>query len=270
MAESGNKFVIDDDLIKEVWICQSYHYLRRWDVLPFILFYLMLLTMAHHSGNQYQSVCLVAIPLLLLAQILLFFASRWSVLVRFYVGYQRVNNIAAADHVIAFNAKSGGGKIVRLFRRDSSDLRDVAIAGKKFTYSCEFFEFDKVKYEYDGTKKTFVRLGFPTRVDVSRVIEASGHPSQNVVQFCISKWGFNFFDIPIPLFLDLYVVCTDDAYCSVSSSCRSNNSVVAIGTCMCTIFRISSPLSVPMEHGRLLVLLHVHANDVAILRGYAL
>jgi cation-transporting ATPase 13A1 len=158
-----------------------------------------------HSSPRYQYFCLTVIPLLLLSQILLFFASRWSILVSFYIGYRRVSTIDTADHVLAFSSKSNGGKIVKLCRRSPSDLQDITIAGKKFVYSCEYFEFDKVKYEYDTTSSSFVRLSSPTQISVAQVVKARGHPSESVVSFCISKWGFNFFDIPIPLFLDLYV-----------------------------------------------------------------
>lgn len=202
---SNKSFIIDDDVIKEVWICQQYHFMRRWDVLPFIGFYLILLTMAH-SSEQYQYLCMALIPILLISQILLFFMSRWSVLVSFYIGYKRVQNISNADHVIAFSAKSDGGKIAKLFRRPEATLREVAIAGKKFGYCCEFFEYDKVKYEYDTGANCFSRVKYPTQVGVSQVMAASGHASEEAVNFCISKWGLNFFDIPIPLFLDLYVV----------------------------------------------------------------
>ena len=203
---SSSLFVINDDLVSEVFICRSYHFLLRYDVWPFLLMYCVLVFTSYWS-EEYQAFCMIFTPIVLTSHIILFFLVHVFVKVKYYVGYRSVSTIDLADHVLAISSHSNGaGKIISLKRRDPSMIRDLLIAGRKHKYNCEYFEYDKVKYDYDATNTSFIRVQYPVQANVSQILQVVGHRNESDVRFCLSKWGYNFFDIPIPMFLDLYTV----------------------------------------------------------------
>ena len=87
----------------------------------------------------------------------------------------------------------------------ATQIMEVSIAKRKYHCYIKFFEFQKVKYEYDPKEKNnFVRSESPTTGKVQDFLTYAGVEEQNRL-LCMQKWGINEFDIPIPPFLDLYM-----------------------------------------------------------------
>ena len=77
-------------------------------------------------------------------------------------------------------------------------------------------EFQKVKYDLlleSGSKLTLQRVKYPTAAKVESFLKWTGMGIQSVkskevdtVKAALNQWGLNEYDIPIPQFLDLYLV----------------------------------------------------------------
>ena len=138
-------------------------------------------------------------------------------------------------------------------------------------------EFQKVKYDLlleSGSKLTLQRVKYPTAAKVESFLKWTGMGIQSVkskevdtVKAALNQWGLNEYDIPIPQFLDLYLV-------TIGTNLESevliyfNITVVCIEPPGSAFLRVPGPLFVSMESRRLLDLQCVHSIDVAVLRGH--
>jgi hypothetical protein len=86
------------------------------------------------------------------------------------------------------------------------DTVSVNILGKAYAITKERLDFQKVTYNFDADGNNFVRLEYPTSVPVKTMLDWRGHPSTQNVGLSLLRWGTNEYDIPIPNFLDLYLV----------------------------------------------------------------
>jgi cation-transporting ATPase 13A1 len=200
----SGKFV-SDGLIERVNLYKSHHWLFRWDVFPFAFSYSILFAAALSSNESIRLIALIAIPFVLAAHLVLFLLSQWSIKLKCKLGNKEVSDISEAEYVhvkAALNA--GNDRIVKL-RREAAQ-GEVRIAGTSHRLPREFFVFQKLTYSYDPDRNTFQRLEYPTTSSLMNILRSTGHKSQQDFVTSIRKWGLNEFDIPIPSFLDLYMV----------------------------------------------------------------
>jgi hypothetical protein len=109
-------------------------------------------------------------------------------------------------HVLT-NKNSGADKLVLLEKKNSwAKSSTIHVVGNTFELSEVGFQFQKVFYDYNVAKKIFERMEYPTFGSIKDYLEWTGHVSSNAANLSLSKWGRNEFDIPIPNFLDLYMV----------------------------------------------------------------
>ena len=199
----------------------------RLDVWPFMIGYLTLFHILYHAdiysidyakelANEIEDpsvklkLALFGIPVLLSLQVLIFLVSQWSMGVKCSLGYISVKTIPEATMVHVVAAKNAGKDrivpvmMIRLDPKQPKSM-EVSIAKRKYHCYIKFFEFQKVKYEYDPKEKNnFVRSESPTTGKVQDFLTYAGVEEQNRL-LCMQKWGINEFDIPIPPFLDLYM-----------------------------------------------------------------
>jgi magnesium-transporting ATPase (P-type) len=235
--------VIDDGLVDKVNLLVPRYWLFRWDVLPFVVCYLALFQALYYAdiystdyakelANELEDpglklkVALAGIPVLLALQVLLFLISQWNMTLKCDLGYIRVNTVATASVVHVVAAKNmGKDRIVPVMmlrlppsdpnrpayandptNSNNNNNQTVSIAGSKHRCSAKFFEYQKVKYEFDETERNcFVRCESPAQGGVSAFLTHNGHEQEAAVMMCLQKWGINEFDIPVPPFLDLYM-----------------------------------------------------------------
>ena len=199
----------------------------RLDVWPFIIGYLTLFHFLYHAdiystdyakelANEIEDpslelkMALFGIPVLLSLQVLIFLVSQWSMSLKCSLGYVSVKTIPEANMVHVVAAKNAGkDRIVpvMMIKVDPKQPKamEVSIANTKYHCYTKFFEFQKVKYEYDPKEKNnFVKSESPTTGKVQDFLTCTGVAEQDRLM-CMQKWGINEFDIPIPPFLDLYM-----------------------------------------------------------------
>lgn len=200
--------VVNDGLIQQVVLYKPVFWLFRLDVFPFVSSYAIFFGMCFTTGKL-QYVGLIALPILFAIHLFLFLLAQWSVKVRCRLGYSIVGDVSKAEtvHVIAAH-NAGMDRLVKLLSNSYfSEAKSVRIVQKEFAITRERIDFQKVVYNFDKDRNSFVRLDYPTSAPVKEFLEWRGHATPQDIGMSLMRWGANEYDIPIPNFLDLYLVC---------------------------------------------------------------
>lgn len=67
-----------------------------------------------------------------------------------------------------------------------------------------WFVYRKVIFAFDEHHQTFGRLTYPTRLPLRHYLTATGHTTALTLRAADARWGRNAFDLPLPLFLELF------------------------------------------------------------------
>jgi len=202
--------LVEDGLVRSLRSLSALPFYLRLDVAPFAVVYCALFTAYELNVDpSVQTVILIALPVTLAIQLLLFLLAQGSVHVQQAIGYTQNPDIRRCSHVLVTAAKNvGEDRIVQLYQSVCSSDRLISefqIGTIQFVHSCLFFEFQKVRYCFDDERNLFVRTDYLTRGAVSDFLKLCGHNNVRALELSMQKWGRNEFDIPIPAFLDLYV-----------------------------------------------------------------
>jgi len=219
--------VAHDDLIERLVYYKAYsNVLYRLDVWPFLMLYctffifLQVYIEPYHimysnatrsidrPSNVIVYIGLIGWPITLVVQLALFLLSQWSIGMRCLLGYQVTNNIDHADFVHVSAAKhAGNDRLVSIDRIPNLTKPIVLdIMDQHFSITKNRIDFQKIAYNFDSDKNMFVRLEYPTHASMQSFLSWQGHVSINHVHASLLRWGINEFDIPMPNFLDLYLV----------------------------------------------------------------
>jgi hypothetical protein len=285
--------IVGDGLIEQATLYRPVFWLLRLDVLPFVCLYGIFFACALSKIQPLVYAGLIALPILFALHLFLFLMAQWSVKVRCMLGYTLVSDIKAAQIVRVMAAQNAGAdRLARLaVNSNLPDTVSVNILGKAYAITKERLDFQKVTYNFDADRNNFVRLEYPTSVPVKTMLDWRGHPSTQSVGLSLLRWGTNEYDIPIPNFLDLYLVSLYVTWYScrcMLAICRNLNCNVPwitafvtqrfeelshfesfhfiLGPPGCPVLCFPSAVPVPVESGRLLVLQRLHAADAHVLR----
>lgn len=196
---------IKDGVIQTVTPCVPIDWKFRLDVLPFIIGYSVFFSLA--ACKETMTLSLYLIPALLLVHSLLFLVSQWSLTLKQILGYKVVKDISDATFVFVIAAKNmGKNRVEQLNHRSRRHTSNLVIAGTSFEHHALYFEFQNILYGYSSKNKCFCRELYPVKGSIEDFISCKGHKNLDSLTDSIEKWGENIFEIPIPLFLDLYVV----------------------------------------------------------------
>lgn len=197
---------IGDGVIDKVTLYKPITWLLRYDVAPFFVAYTILFSACSQDLFGFRLLCLITLPLVLSLHLTLFLLSQWSIELKCKLGNRIVDDISKAEIVLITAAKNVGKNKIETLRRANTKNVGVKIADIDYSLHNITFEFQKVLYGYNPDKNTFVRLVYPTIGPVKSFLTCTGHKTINNVETGYNKWGLNVFEIPIPLFLDLYMV----------------------------------------------------------------
>lgn len=196
---------ISDGNIESVTPCLQKSPFMRLDVFPFATAYLILFSMSRIA--EYHLMTLFAIPVVLLLQLVVFLLSQWSLSVKLFLGYNTVSDISKAQYVFIETSKHmGKNRVEPLLLRVKRNNKGLVIADQSFDYNLLFFQFQNLIYGYCHEKKTFEKEIYPNTGTIDSFLKYKGHSNIETIIDCMQKWGLNIFEIPIPLFLDLYTV----------------------------------------------------------------
>ena len=209
------KLVVEDGLVSEVTLYRAYPLFMRWDVLPFALAYAVALYLAlTEDQTRFDTIQMrytydvnsadasvyfpdvsykkllgcVLTPVLMLVHMMVFFMAQSSVAFRCKLGHKQVGSIAEATIAYVKAAKTVGNDRIAAIGRLPISGR-LSIASQPFTVAGEFFEFQKVMYNYDASAGSFVRLSYPTRAPIVDLLAHGGHGTQRDVVMSAIKWG---------------------------------------------------------------------------------
>ena len=155
-----------------------------------------------------QYVGLIALPIVLVAHLALFLFAQISPSIKCSLGNRIINDIAEATSVLVYAQTNAGKDRVCDLNHDfaDSESEDFSVAGVTFSHVSAYFEFQNVKYEFDDEKNTFSQVIYPTTSTVGSFCSHSGYRTSKMIEAALHKWGRNEFDIPMPEFVDLYLV----------------------------------------------------------------
>lgn len=168
------------------------------NIAPFIFLFVCVL----------KFVGLVATPCLLVAHIALFLLAQISPSIRCSLGNRVITDISSASSVL-IHAQTNAGKdrVCKLHHNiEEHDQKNLIVAGVEFPPTSTYFVFQNVKYAFDSEKNAFSRVVYPTSSTLGDFCSHTGHQTNDAVIAAFNKWGRNEFDIPMPEFVDLYLV----------------------------------------------------------------
>lgn len=205
---------IKDGLIQRIELYARCSWIVRWDVAPFLLSYAGLFAGAIVDYMDAKFSFFVAIPVVLCIHLLLFLVAQSSVQLRCWIGKSKVKDFSTADFVLVYAAKNAGkDKIVPMEHNISKASSSSGNSGASFhalanSYSLadHTFQYQEVTYYYDNDRKSFVRLDYPVENDVKTILTWTGYGGNDHIISALRRWGPNEFNIPMPHFLDLYMV----------------------------------------------------------------
>jgi hypothetical protein len=210
----GVKTTIQDGLIDRVELYTDKTWFLRLDVLPFAVsyaFFFSILTEESLFHMKYWA--LVGIPVVLSIHLLLFLTAQSSVKFRCLIGKSKTLDIEKAKFVLVFAAKNAGkDKIVEMqhlnetIQQQQLQAGSITVFDQTFTNSSHSFSFQEVSYLYNSQHETFIRLDYPVELSTSLAMKWQGFGKPEITMNALRRWGLNEFSIPLPHFLDLYMV----------------------------------------------------------------
>lgn len=202
--------LVDDGLIHQIRLYENKFWLARWDVFPFLVGYATMFSILFFDAeSEFAFPCLIGIPILLSLHLIIFLFAQSSVLLRCFIGKSVTTDINRASYALVFAAKNAGkDKVVPMLKRNAEEriVSSVNVISKSFKTSDVAFQFQEVTYLYDASKQNFVRLNYPIEMSTKVALKWEGFESEETTIDALRRWGFNEFAIPMPHFLDLYMV----------------------------------------------------------------
>lgn len=137
-----------------------------------------------------------------------FLLAQISPSIRCSLGNRIITNITDATSVLVYaQANAGKDRVCELIHElDDENDEDLTVAGVQFRPVSTYFIFQNVKYEFDDEKNAFAQVSYPTSSTLGSFCAHTGHKSNESVTAAFNKWGRNEFKIPMPEFVDLYLV----------------------------------------------------------------
>ena len=202
------KTTIEDGLIDHVTLYQPRVWFLRWDVFPFLIVYVASSIFITQDGPL-KLAALVIFPIGLALHLLLFLLAQSSVAFRCFIGKRKVYDIQSTVDIHVHAAKNAGkDRLVNLLhmRGEVNHPGVINVLGENFPLTTQIFIFQEVVYCFDQEKKSFSRLNYPVVFKDNNFMKWKGHESEEAMVRAFRRWGINEFNIPLPHFLDLYMV----------------------------------------------------------------
>lgn len=241
------EYLIADGLIEKVALHSISFWLLRYDVLSFLILYLVFFMTSLSSVWHVKYAGFIGLPICFVLHLLLFLLSQWSVRLKCLIGNRKANGLTETNLIHVHSSKNAGkDTLIQLNVSNESKSDKIHMLDKSYEVSTCSFQFQKVTYNFDTRIKSFMRLQYPTSGRIASYLRWTGHKSSVDVQTSERKWGRNEFDIPLPNFLDLFLVsvaaCINCLKCAI---CSSQYEALFISTeallhCRTTWWRLSS------------------------------
>jgi hypothetical protein len=210
---------INDGLIDRVTLYKPLYWLFRIDVFPFLTLYLICSLFIIQNGPL-KFPALICFPVVLTCHLFVFLFAQSSVSFRCFIGKKETTDIESTVYIHVHAAKNvGKDRLVPLLRiRLPQQGKDgqlsmtsndsIKVLGDDYGLTSEVFSFQEVKYCYNSANKSFYRIDYPIEIKDNTFLKWEGYTSNEIIMKSFQRWGINEFNIPMPHFLDLYMVRT--------------------------------------------------------------
>jgi hypothetical protein len=127
-------------------------------------------------------------------------------IVKFERNQPLINASNAAIASLAASTSASAASSSNVTTKKSVGNMEKKILDQSYALNAFTFTFQEVTYYYHVGRNTFCRMDYPTNISVKTCLSWEGHINNSSVMFAFQRWGLNDFNIPIPHFLDLYMV----------------------------------------------------------------
>lgn len=195
-----------DPLIDSIQLYERKQAILRLDVGPFLAIYPILFIIYQSIEKTFRGYVLLLLAVCIVAQLVLFLSVQWSQKIRCIIGRRKTNSVDKAEWVLV-RSQTNRYHVANLIRRKFQG--SIPVGGNSFKIFPYYFEFQKIVFEFDTDKQIFFRQVYPTSGKLSEFRLSNGH-SMKTFELSLLYWNLNDFDIPLPDFLQLFVVCNFD------------------------------------------------------------
>ncbi|TRY56746.1 hypothetical protein DNTS_004718, partial [Danionella cerebrum] len=186
-----------DELVRSV----SLHSRRPWvlhgTVLPFLLLYPSCLYawLGVYGATEHAEAGLLALAALGMAHVLTVLSGYWSVHAHCLLTCSKESDPTRATFAkVIPTPNNGSAELVPLLRDKDEDGAEILS-----------FEFQKIRYVYDGTEKTrFLSVAFPISFPMSHFQNWRGYQEEAQLRAAEKRYGTNRAEMVVPDFLELF------------------------------------------------------------------
>ncbi|EFN88845.1 manganese-transporting ATPase 13A1 [Harpegnathos saltator] len=181
-----------DELVQSV----SMHNPRKWMfngyIMPFVIMQSLWIScwIFVYGIDDYYDAGLVGIAAIGMLQILLCLCCQWSVHIHTFVNCSSEKNPYKAKIVkVVPTPNNGSTELIKLHHKDQQE---------------PWFIFQKTKYLWDSSKKSFIGLQFPTNHSVKYYCDWKGYLDEEEIAMAEEKYGKNILNMIVPEFWELF------------------------------------------------------------------
>ncbi|XP_014486718.1 PREDICTED: manganese-transporting ATPase 13A1 [Dinoponera quadriceps] len=181
-----------DELVQSV----SLHNPRRWMFNGYIMPFLILQSLwvncwvFVYGVDEYYDAGLVGIAAIGVLQVLLCLCCQWSVHIHTFVNCSSEKDPYKARIVkVVPTPNNGSTELIMLRHKEQQE---------------PWFIFQKTKYHWDPSKKSFMGLQFPINHSVKHYCEWKGYLDEKEISAAEEKYGKNILDMVVPEFWELF------------------------------------------------------------------
>ena len=174
-------------------------------IAPFVpvylsVLYLYLFEHEHYFSAEESGIIMFGLPFAI--NMLVYLSCHWSRKFDAFCSYRTSLDTSRATHVLIIAKKSQGTDEICPVRRQIK--RRIAADGDSIQMETFLtFEYQKKKYTFNSDKKQFQSLSYPVSQPIKDYMSAAGLDTDGFDK-ARESFGLNRFDIPIPLFMDLF------------------------------------------------------------------
>lgn len=194
-----------DELVQSVQYYNAKPLMYHGYIAPFVVIYFAISSMLfqrYRSGEEDFLDIFIIVAACVIAQILVYLFSLWSVHCYCYLAFSKVSNVEEAFFAkVVPTPNNGSPELVRLQRTKLSSKEEK---DGKSTLQVIWFLFQKTKYAYSKKLDCFEPVTFPTDLPLETFQSWRGYSTDGDLELAQQTYGKNNLEMDIPEFKELF------------------------------------------------------------------
>lgn len=197
---------LDDENVDYIYLLDERPPVKRINVIPFALFYILPIYLLFTSTWLTFGVCF---GIVLSLHMLTFLLTLWSVNIKSWINYRQVKSVDEANFVyVQPKVHCGNATISQLVKHEVKQLPQYdnkiqeSFLTPKLSFSFQHLDFCCYNTD-DKEHLVFKRLDYPDHSNIGNYIKWQGL-NLKLIDFVSQKYSLNDLSIPLPKFLELF------------------------------------------------------------------